>query len=50
MRMAADNLDYSDHVYVINSESLSTGIGLLVIEAAVMAQKNKSPAVSYTHL
>lgn len=43
MRMAADNLDYSDHVYVINSESLSTGIGLLVIEAAVMAQKDKSP-------
>ena len=41
MRMAADNLDYSDHVYVINSESLSTGIGLLVIEAAVMAQKDK---------
>lgn len=39
MRMAADSLDYGDHVFVINSESLSTGIGHLVIEAAVMAKK-----------
>ena len=39
MRLAADNLEYEDHVFVINSESLSTGIGLLVVEAAVMAKK-----------
>lgn len=39
MRLAADVLDYSEHTYVIDSESLSTGIGLLILEAAVMAQK-----------
>ena len=39
MRLAADNLEYEDHVFVINSENLSTGIGLLVVEAAVMAKK-----------
>ena len=39
MRLAADALDYGEHVFAINSESLSTGIGQLVIEAAVMAEK-----------
>lgn len=39
MRLAADELEYSDHVYVIDSASLSTGIGLMVLEAAVMADK-----------
>lgn len=41
MRMAAEELEYSDHVFVINSKNLSTGIGLLVIEAAILAGKNK---------
>lgn len=39
MRLAADALDYSEHVFVINSQNLSTGIGLLVVEAAVMAKQ-----------
>ena len=39
MRLAADELGYREHVYVIDSASLSTGIGHLVIEAAVMAEK-----------
>ena len=46
-RLAAQELEAEDKVSVINSESLSTGIGLLVIEAAIMAQegKNKSEIV-----
>jgi DegV family protein with EDD domain len=44
MRLAADELDYSDKVHVINSMNLSTGIGLLVIEAAIMANEGKSSA------
>lgn len=39
MRMAAEELGASALVTVINSQNLSTGIGLLVIEAACMAQK-----------
>lgn len=39
MRLAAEELNYSNNVYVINSENLSTGIGLLVLEAAVMVKK-----------
>ena len=38
MRLAAQELDAEDKVYVIDSANLSTGIGLLVIEAAIMAQ------------
>ena len=39
MRMAAAELQVEDRVYVINSENLSTGIGLQIIEAAIMAQQ-----------
>lgn len=39
MRLAAEELEYSDHVFVIDSASLSTGIGHLVVEAAIMAEK-----------
>lgn len=42
MRLAAEELHGSHLVNVINSESLSTGIGLLVIEAALMALEGKS--------
>ena len=42
MRLAADELEASDLVTVIDSANLSTGIGLLVIEAAEMAQAGKS--------
>ena len=43
MRLAADELEASDRIHVIDSANLSTGIGLLVIEAAIMAA-NDSPA------
>ena len=44
MRMAAQELDAEEKVFVIDSANLSTGIGLLVIEAAVMAQEGKNGA------
>ena len=42
MRMAADELEKEDRVFVIDSGNLSTGVGLLVIEAAIMAQNGKT--------
>jgi DegV family protein with EDD domain len=42
MRLAAEELEAEDRVTVINSENLSTGIGLLVIEAAILASEGKS--------
>lgn len=44
MRLAAEELEAEDRVRVINSENLSTGIGLLVLEAARMAMEGKSGA------
>lgn len=44
MRLAAEELDASSLVTVIDSENLSTGIGLLVIEAAIMAEQGHSAA------
>ena len=43
-RMAADELDVEDRVSVIESANLSTGIGLLIIEAAIMAQEGMERA------
>lgn len=42
MCLAAEDLDAEDKIHVIDSANLSTGIGLLVIEAAIMAQDGKS--------
>ena len=41
MRMAAEELDSEDKIHIIDSENLSTGGGLLVIEAAIMAKEGK---------
>ena len=41
-RMAADEIDAANRVHIINSQNLSTGIGLVVIEAAIMAAQGKS--------
>lgn len=48
-RLAAEELDASDKVSVINSKSLSSGIGLQVIEAAVKAAEgmDRASIVSY---
>ena len=42
MRMAAEELDCEDKIHIIDSENLSTGGGLLVIEAAIMAASGKT--------
>ena len=44
MRLATEELNAENLVTVIDSANLSTGIGLLVIEAAEMAQQGKSAA------
>ena len=41
-KIAAEELRASDKVWVIDSANLSTGIGLLVIEAAVMAERGET--------
>lgn len=41
-KIAAEELMASDKVWVIDSANLSTGIGLLVIEAAVMAERGET--------
>lgn len=50
MRMAADELEVEDRVFVVDSENLSTGNGLLVIEAAIMAQEGKSTKEIESHI
>lgn len=42
MQMAAEELQASDKISVVDSQNLSTGIGLLVIEAAIMAQEGRT--------
>lgn len=44
MRMAAAELEAEDKVFVVDSANLSTGEGLLVVEAAIMAQNGKTGA------
>lgn len=39
MKLAAEGIDYADHIFVVDSRNLSTGIGLLVLEAACMAKE-----------
>lgn len=43
-RLAAETMEMSDRVFVIDSENLSTGIGLQVIRAAELAAEGKSGA------
>lgn len=42
IRMAAQELEAESFVHVIDSKNLSTGVGLLVIEAAIMAKNGKT--------
>lgn len=44
MRLAAQELNAEDRVTVIDSANLSTGVGLLVIEAAIMAKEGHTAA------
>lgn len=42
MRLVVEELNAKDRIFVVDSENLSTGIGLQVIEAAIMAREGKS--------
>ena len=44
MRLAAEDLEREDSVYVVDSKNLSTGNGLLVLEAAQMAKDGMAAA------
>lgn len=50
MKMAVEELEVSDRVWVFNSQNLSTGLGLLAIEAAIMAQLGKPASEIIGHL
>lgn len=41
MRFAAQELEREEQIHVVDSQNLSTGIGLLAIEAAIMAKQGK---------
>lgn len=41
-RMAAQELEAEDRIHIVDSMNLSTGIGLTVIEAAILAKEGKS--------
>ena len=42
MRLAVEDMEAEDRIHIIDSANLSTGIGLLIIEAAIMAKEGKS--------
>lgn len=50
MRMGAEELEVEEKVHVVDSENLSTGNGLLVIEAAIMAQAGKDAEEIVAHI
>ena len=50
MRLAAEETGMEDRAYIIDSANLSTGIGLMVIEAAIMAREGKSAAEIVEHI
>jgi len=50
MHMAVVELEAEDKVFVVDSKNLSTGIGLQVIEAAIMAAEGHSGAQIAAHI
>lgn len=50
MRLAAQELNAEDRVTVMDSRNLSTGIGLLVVEAAIMAKEGRTPEEITAHI
>lgn len=44
MRLAAEEMEIEEHVHIIDSRNLSTGIGLLIIEATIMAKSGYDAA------
>ncbi|MBQ4186418.1 MAG: DegV family protein, partial [Firmicutes bacterium] len=43
-RLAAQQQEYEDHTFVVDSRNLSTGIGLIILEAARLRDEGKSAA------
>lgn len=43
-KVAAEDVDYSDHVFVVDSRNLSSGIGLTILKAAAMVEKGDMTA------
>lgn len=41
VNLMVEEMDYEEHAFVVDSKNLSTGIGLLVLHAAQMAQEGK---------
>ena len=50
MRMAAAELEAEDKIHIVDSANLSTGVGLQVIEAAIMAKEGKSATEIVEHI
>lgn len=50
MRLVSEDMGISDRVFIIDSQNLSTGIGLQVLEAAEMAMEGKSGAEIAAHI
>lgn len=50
MRLAAENIEYDEHIFVIDSKNLSTGIGLLIIETAKMIEEGKNISGIVRHI
>lgn len=50
LNLAADSLEVTDRVYCIDSQNLSTGISLMVLEAAEMAQAGKTAKEIVEHI
>lgn len=50
MRMEARELGAEDRVFVIDSRNLSTGIGLQIIEAAIMAERGNTAEEIVKHI
>lgn len=50
MRMAAAELEAENQIHIMDSANLSTGVGLQVIEAAILAQEGKSASEIVAHI
>lgn len=50
LRMAAKELSLEENVFVIDSKSLSTGIGLQILEAAILAEQGMPAADIVRHI
>ena len=50
VRLAAEDMEYEDHVFVVDSRNLSTGIGLVVLEAVKKVKEGKSAPEIVEHL